>query len=276
MQSIATLLTVHNRKVKTLKCLQYLFAQLPLEDYQVDVYLTDDGCTDGTSEAIRQQFPQVYIIHGDGNLFWNRGMYTAWQEAAKKDYDSYLWLNDDTFVYPNMLSLLLHVSQQKENKAIIIGPTQSADHQMSTYGGRMANGQIAVVNGELTPIHHFNGNIVLIPRFVYEQLGNLDYYFTHSKGDFDYGLRAGKAGIEMYQVGTYLGECELHESLDKWCDPDVPFKQRWKKLHRPNGMPPKEMFYFEKRHKGFIIAIFHYFTVQLRCIFPQIWMKYKS
>lgn len=95
----------------------------------MDVYLTDDGCTDGTPEAVRQQFPQVHIIHGDGNLFWNRGMYTAWQEAAKKDYDFYLWLNDDTFVYPDMLSALLHASQQKENKAIIVGPTQSADHK---------------------------------------------------------------------------------------------------------------------------------------------------
>ena len=79
----------------------------------------------------------------------------------------------------------------------------------------MANGQIAAINGSLTPMHHFNGNIVLIPRFVYQQLGNPDYYFTHSKGDFDYGLRAGKTGIKMCQVGIYLCKCELHESLDK-------------------------------------------------------------
>ena len=241
MQTIAVLLTVHNRKAKTLECLQRLYAQQPLEGYQVNVYLTDDGCTDGTPEAVRQQFPQVHIIHGDGNLFWNRGMYTAWQEAAKKDYE--------------------------------FCPTQSADHQTTTYGGRMANGQIAAVNGELTPIHHFNGNIVLIPRYVYRLLGNLDYYFIHSKGDFDYGLRAGKAGIKMYQVGTYLGECELHESLDKWCNPDVPFKQRWKMLHRPNGMPPKETFHLEKRHIGLFKAVFHYCTIYIRCILPQLWVK---
>lgn len=273
MPNIAVLLTVHNRKAKTLECLHRLYAQLPLDGCQVDVYLTEDGCTDETPQAVGQQFPQVHIIHGDGNLFWNRGMYTAWQEAAKEDYDFYLWLNDDTFVYPNMLSTLLHASQQKENKAIIVGPTQSADHHTTTYGGRMANGQIAAVNGELTTIHYFNGNIVLIPRFVYQQLGNLDHYFTHSKGDFDYGLRAGKAGIKMYQVGTYLGECELHESLDKWCNPDVPFKQRWKMLHRPNGMPPKETFHLEKRHIGLFTAMFHYCTIYIRCIIPQLWTR---
>ena len=130
----------------------------------------------------------------------------------------------------------------------------------------MANGQLTAVNGELIPVHHFNENIALIPKYVYQQLGNLNYYFTHSKGDFDYGLRAGKAGIEMYQVGTYLGECELHESLDKWCNPDVPFEQRWKMLHRPNGMPPKETFHLGKRHIGLCTALFHYCTIYIRCI----------
>ena len=91
--------------------------------------------------------------------------------------------------------------------------------------------KIPTPNGRLTEVTHFNGNIVLIPQYVYHILGNLDYYFTHSKGDFDYGLRAQKKGIKMFQVGEVLGECDLHETLDKWCNPDIPFKQRWKALH---------------------------------------------
>lgn len=87
LRKIAVLLTVFNRKDKTLECLKRLYAQLPLDGYQVDVYLTNDGCTDGTPEAVKKQFPDVNIINGSGNLFWNRGMYTAWHEAAKKDYD---------------------------------------------------------------------------------------------------------------------------------------------------------------------------------------------
>ena len=37
------------------------------------------------------------------------------------------------------------------------------------------------------PVDYFNGNIVLVPQFVFRQLGYLDDYFTHSKGDYDYG-----------------------------------------------------------------------------------------
>lgn len=273
MKSIAVLLTVHNRKEKTLCCLQNLFKQEIPAGYQMDVYLTDDGCTDGTPEVIRIQYPQVHIIKGDGNLFWNRGMYIAWEVAAKsKDYDFYLWLNDDTFAYSEMLVSLLSLGESKYGEAIIIGATLSTDHQSVSYGG-WHNGKLIEPKGQPVDADCINGNIVLVPRRVYHVLGNLDYYFTHSKGDFDYGMRAKKKGIKMYVAGKCLGECDLHESLDKWCDPTVPFKQRLKALYRPNGMPPKETFHLDKRHHGLITALFHYVTIYIRCIFPKIWIK---
>ena len=106
-------------------------------------------------------------------------------------------------------------------------------------------------------------------------LGNLDPYFTHSKGDFDYGLRAQKVGIVIYQAGEVLGECDAHPTLDKWCNPDVPLTQRWKMLNRPNGMPPKETFHLEKRHFGLVTACFHYITIYVRCLWPKLWNKRK-
>lgn len=85
-------------------------------------------------------------------------------------------------------------------------------------------------------------------------------------------MRAQKAGIKMYQVGRVLGECDLHESLDKWCDPAIPLPQRWKMLRRPNGMPPKETFHLERRHYGIFTACFHYITIYLRCVCPRLWV----
>ena len=134
MKTIAVLLTVFNRKDKTLQCLEQLYKLLPLDGYQVDVYLTDDGCTDGTPEAVAEQFLQVNVIHAKGDLFWNRGMWTAWNTAAKaKDYDFYLWLNDDTFVYGNMLKVLTDAAVETNEKAIIVGATESTDHSAITY-----------------------------------------------------------------------------------------------------------------------------------------------
>lgn len=276
MKTIAVLLTVFNRKDKTLQSLERLYKLLPLDGYQVDVYLTNDGCTDGTPEAVAEQFPQVNIIQAKGDLFWNRGMWTAWDAAAKaKDYDFYLWLNDDTFVYDNMLKVLIEAALETKEKAIIVGATESTDHSKITYGGRLKDGKIPPPNGRLVKVNHFNGNIVLIPQAVYRALGNLDPYFTHSKGDFDYGLRAKKLGIDICQAGEVLGECDAHPTLDKWCNPDVPLVQRWKMLNRPNGMPPKETFHLEKRHVGLVTACLHYVTIYVRCLCPKLW-KFKD
>ena len=278
MKIIAVLLTVHNRKEKTLLCLENLYSQEIPNGYAIDVWLTDDGCTDGTPEAIAERFPNVHIIKGDGNLYWNRGMYTAWEAAAKSmDYDYYMWLNDDTFIYNNCIQSLVEASAEKDDKAIIVGATvDTMTKQKLTYGGRIESGEIAPIQGMLTPVDHFNGNIVFVPRSVFRTLGNLDYYFTHSKGDFDYGLRAAKAGIAMYQVGICLGECDAHPALDKWCNPEVPFRERWRMLHKPNGMPPKETFHLERRHYSLTAATKHYFTVYLRCLWPGLWVKVRK
>lgn len=273
MYTIAILLTVHNRKEKTLKCLEYITSQLPIEGYTIDIYLTNDGCTDGTPQAISEQFPEVIIIHANGSLFWNRGMYTAWEKASKtKDCDFYLWLNDDVLIYPELFSMLLQTSKKYFNQAIIVGATQSSDHSKTTYGGRKMKGGLVTPQGIPAEVDFFNGNIVLIPKSVFQIVGNLDSFFTHGKGDFDYGLRARKAGIKIFQAPQYLGECDQHPSLEKWCNPTVSFRQRWKALHSPTGMPPKESFHLEKRHFGIISASFHYLTILLRCCFPKIWI----
>ena len=94
MTRIAVLMTVHNRKAKTVRCLQSLQdTWLPCrEQFGVEVFLTDDGCTDGTADAVSRltlDFP-VRILPGDGSLFWNGGMIQSWKAAlAAGSFDGY-------------------------------------------------------------------------------------------------------------------------------------------------------------------------------------------
>lgn len=275
MKTIAILLTVFNRKEKTIQCLHNIKAQQLPTDIQTNIYIVDGGSTDGTVETVKKNFPEVHIKTANG-LFWNRGMIEAWKMAGNS-YDYYLWLNDDTFIHKDCISTLLYVSTQKRDKAIIMGSTTDTQgNGILTYGGRNETGKVAQSSDDSpVPVVMMNGNIVLVPQAVYRQLGTLDPYFTHARGDFDYGLRARKAGIAMWQAGHPLGECDLHERIDAWCDPEIPLGKRWKLMHRPNGMPPKEIFYLERRHYGLGIALFHYCTIHARCLFPSIWIKFK-
>lgn len=136
MKQIAVLLTVFNRKTQTLQCLENLFKQEIPEGYCIKVYLTNDGCTDGTPQTVKEKFPDVNIIQGDGNLFWNRGMWTAWNAAAKEyDYDFYLWLNDDTYLYGDSILRLITESEKYEFKNVIVGSTCAVGNKDKiTYG----------------------------------------------------------------------------------------------------------------------------------------------
>lgn len=271
MQTIAVLMTVFNRKDKTLECLNQLYSQLPLDNYLVDVYLTNDGCTDGTPEAINQRFPLVYIIHGNGNLFWNRGMYVAWKEAAKKNYDFYLWLNDDTILLPHALKTLLENSHSKHDQAIIVAANRAQNEEKTTYSGHNKQGKITP-NGELQLCDTFNGNCVLIPQFVYQKVGNLDWRFRHAIGDLDYGYRAKKIGIKIYVSSKYLGVCNNNSRLPAWTRKEVPFTKRLRNLYSPLGYAePIPFFHFERKNFGLITAIKHFISIHIRVLFPQLW-----
>lgn len=273
MQTIAVLMTCFNRKAKTLKCLEHLHAQLPVEGYQTDVYLTNDGCTDGTPQAVRTQFPKVHLIDGDGTLYWNRGMYKAWQRAAEaKDYDFYLWLNDDTMIYAQTLRTLLRTSEEYGNRCIVVGSTCAPGNAaVITYGGRRDKEGLLHPAERPLRCDYFNGNIVLFPKPVYQKAGMNDPAFRHALGDFDYGLRAKKSGIQSVLAPGVLGECEGHGSLPVWCDPRQPFKRRWKAFRSPLGHNPEEFFIYACRHQGFALACFHYVTNHLRVVWPWMW-----
>jgi len=278
MNNIATLLTVYNRREKTLKCLKALAdCSLP-ENYAIDIYLVDDGCTDGTTEAVVEHFPQVNIIHGTGNLFWNRGMHLAWTTAVKtKDYDFYMWLNDDTILYPNAILELIETSESVNHQSIICGSTCATnDSSKITYGGRNNIETVIVPNGEKQICKYINGNILLAPLYVYSIVGTNDPFFIHAVGDYDYGLRAHKLGINSIVTPNTLGICDDRSNFAAWCNTKTPVIKRLKLLYSPLGNHPIQFFVYENRHFGFVMACFHFFSLHLRAIFPVLWKNSKT
>ena len=272
MKKIAALLTVHNRKEKTLACLGDLFKQHLPEGVVLEVFLTDDGCTDGTRESVKEKFPQVVIVNGDGSLFWNRGMVAAWKEAAKSDYDFYLWLNDDTFIYCDAIGRLLNSSVSHQDKAIIVGTTSTVGkNEDVTYGGRDVNGNLITDVDEEKQCKTFNGNIVLIPKHVYKKLGTNDPHYRHALGDHDYGLMATQNRIEIWTASGILGECDRHDIPTVWMDPSQPFLKRWKNLFSPLGNNPFEFFYYRKKHYGLAAACMTFASNFLHFLFPKFW-----
>ena len=224
-------MTCFNRREETLRCLDAISSQAGLALLKVSIFLVDDASTDGTASAVRNRFPEVNVISGMGNLFWNRGMRMAFDEARKCDFDAYLWLNDDTMLSPDALSTLLSAwkdLQREGTDAIVTGSTFDRISGRRTYGGFRWTGKWRRTLIPVEPSHipvacdTMNGNCTLIPRRVSEAVGNLDPSFHHSFGDMDYGFRARAQG----------------------------FKRRWRHLNSPKGSPFPEWRLYCSRHLG--------------------------
>ncbi|MFN6569665.1 glycosyltransferase family 2 protein [Dendronalium sp. ChiSLP03b] len=269
---LAVIMTCFNRRETTLNCLHSLYQQTK----SFDVYLTDDGSSDGTSKAVKVFYPQVQILQGNGNLFWVGGMRLAFAEAMQKDYDYYLWLNDDTILESNTLERLLTIHQKllesgREN-SILVGTTQDLITREASYGGAMKSrkwysnkyeflGSTEVIQECDTMF----GNCVLVPRAVVKKVGNLDAAFIHSLGDLDYGLRARKNGCSIWVVPGYVGTCSKNSIRNSWVDTKLSVLERLKKVIQVKAFPLKPWTAFCRRHSG-LFWVIYWFLPYLRAI----------
>jgi GT2 family glycosyltransferase len=258
---IAVLMTSFNRKKMTLEALESLFSQKQVQDLDVTVYLVDDGSRDGTSQAVAERFPLVSILQGDGSLFWNGGMRKAFAHTLAKGFDGYIWFNDDTYLDEDALYRLTACASkvaESLGSAIVVGSTRDPYTGERSYGGvRKKRSGLRLdflpqlpEDGRIVRCDTMNGNFTLIPVAVARRLGNLDGAFRHQLGDFDYGLRATKAGIPIVIAPGYFGYCSDNLSHGTWRDSTQPFAKRWKHLMSPKGAPPREWLLYTRRHFG--------------------------
>jgi len=236
MKKIAAILTVYNRREKTIACLRNLFAaqdaynayrtheapEAEEDSVGLTLFITDDGCTDGTAEAVRKEFVarDIHIVPGDGSLYWAGGMRKAWQTAIDSGtpWDYYLLINDDTYIYNNVFEQLFDSMDYGYRKTgrygMASGITCQPDSpQVITYGGlnfvnKTRGRQILVKpKGEPQRIDMTNANILLVHRSVVDTIGIFHKGFRHSCADNDYSMTASRHGLPTYSTAEVCGEC---------------------------------------------------------------------
>lgn len=235
---IATIITCFNRKNKTLSCLEHVFiatnkyneACEVSKKIEISVFLTDDGCTDGTAEAVinysKERIP-ITIINGTGNLFWAGGMRAAWKEAMKyeKEWDYYLLLNDDTDIDDNCFFTLLEDEKFSlklyGKNAVISGiTTDKNNHSQYTYGGRRFLNRFLGTSVELAYTGRpqecdlFNANILLVPADIVAAVGMFYSGYVHAHADGDYAQMVQRGGYPALVSSKVCGYCEFDHLRD--------------------------------------------------------------
>lgn len=289
MKEIAVLVTCHNRKEKTIKCLKSLYKAIDKfnQESSFDIFLVDDGSVDGTSEEVAKNFPKVNLIKGSGNLYWSGGMSLAWATAlsANPNFDSFLLINDDVVFQEDFLFDLhkthTYCLQYFNQPGIYASSTQTFDSSKISYGGTLILKKGIKINSTkvspsnvVVPCSLANGNILLVTKDVVNSIGILDPKYTHLFADYDYTLTASKKGIPVLVCPGVGGYCE-NDTRIGWLSSGTALKDRIKFLYSLNGLSYKEQLYYLKKH--FKYQLPYYFTMLwLKTLFPSIWDKFKK
>lgn len=286
---IAVLITVYNRKEKTLKCLDSLNnTYLRHPGIELAVYLTDDCCTDGTADAVtnRGYGFELHVLRGNGNLYWNGGMINSWQTAlkAEEQYDGYLWLNDDTWlqsVFWDDLLLADSFSVMKYGRrGIYVGSTCDPDTGKFTYGGFCFVNKWTLKDRFLEPDgEHFqpcqcaHGNITYVSKEVVDACGIFCEDYIHGGADHDYTYLAYKSGFPVLVLPHYAGTCVNDHKKDGYGEFfKMPLKERIKYLNSPFGFNLHNTLLFQKRcfpYRAPFVRCMGY----LKALFPRFYME---
>ena len=279
-KNIAVLITSFNRKQKTLDCLQRIYQQQLPAGFSLTVFITDDASTDGTPEAIIQQYPQVQLLAGTGTLFWAGGMRYTWSKAMESKPGYYLLLNDDTLLYNNAIATVLQTAISQAAPSIIIGSTVDEETGLQSYGGNRLvsvgrwKSAMVPVRDHAVPCDFGNANILLVPANIVENIGILSEGYTHALADYDYTLKAKKAGYSVLMAPGFLGTCK-DDHGNNWKSANVPLKQRIAYLKSPKGLAYHEYLLFIKRHfpTSYPAA---FCKLWVKTLFPFLWDAFKN
>ncbi len=210
---VAVIVPCRNRREKTLRFLKRIYCQTTVN---LDVVIVDADSTDGTVEAVVQDYPDAIVLRVGSNDYWSATTNEGVRFALVHGYDYILTINDDCTIESDHVTVLLNTAL--ESQAKIVGSridylTQPG--MVWSLGSSLIWGpRILQLNGHnllstdlpqvwtenaVVPVDTMPGNGVLIHRSVFEAIGLYeDRMLPHYHGDSEFILRAKKAGIQAW------------------------------------------------------------------------------
>ena len=199
-----------NQEKDTLECLESL-AGMAYPSFSI--LIVDNGSTDGSPDAIerwgRENLP-LTLIRNDTNLGFVRGSNQGMRHALSTDTDYVFLLNNDTIVEPNVLALLVQAAERSGDigmagpKIYQYGKGDILDSAGTRTIPWLAQGFL-LGHGEADrgrydnpgDLPYVTGTALLVKRTVLEKVGLMDEDYFNYFDDFDWGLRARKAGFRL-------------------------------------------------------------------------------
>lgn len=221
-KKIELVIPVYNRREITLQGLRSL-RRINCQNLEVHIIVVDDGSTDGTSEAIQKDFPEVQIIKGDGTLHYAAGTNRGISAALERNPDYIVTMNDDAVFHEQFLQRLVQTAEI--NPRSVVGALLllwnephrvfQVDFKWKTLTGGWIQPENATVFDfpkQAFEVEGMAGNCVLFPVEAVRECGLMDEKkFPHGWGDIQYIVRMKRRGWKLLiEPKSYV-----------WCEPNT-------------------------------------------------------
>lgn len=271
---VAIVIPVHNRKLISLGCLQQLESLSLLQKYLVIV--VDDGSTDGTSSAIKKAYPEVVLLHGNGDLWWTGAIKLGMEYACRSGCEFIIWLNDDCYI-KHRSTIVELVMAARSNPNSIVGSLvmEAADSSQVAFGGKRKNGfAYTMLEPSVSGLYSCDllcGNLVCMPATVIDLIGYPDSdRCPHYGGDFLFLIQARKSGYSLFLDSRYpaFNATSEHTSLtnpDRWLIGDTSVSQILAQVFQPQSFLSWKIWWAllntDYPYCGFLLFFIKYFKL---------------
>lgn len=207
---LSILIPTHNRiniLSKSLESLYDSFLSINEKELKINVIVVDDGSKDGTSEMLKNNFSEIYVINGDGNYWWTKAINEGAKFAIENLNSDYcLFWNDDIFPEKNYFLNLSKILNS--NNCLVVGSKiydfktkelWSTTMYFNKYTGRTGYLIDEEKYNSSTQFKWLTGMGVLVSKEIFDNVGYLDEdNFPQYFGDLDFTLRISKKGYEIF------------------------------------------------------------------------------
>ena len=255
-RKVSIVSAVRDRRDITLQCLKSLDG-IDKTGLEIERIVIDDGSTDGTSNAIRDTFPDVYIISGSGDLWCSGAVNLGVEHALKNEPDYILVINDDTVFDRRFLHAM--VTTAEANPRSIVGALlllwdqphrvfQVAPRWDTLYGGWRHNFEQTVWTMPDQPfdVELIVGNCTLFPAATFREAGLFATRWLPHFGDAEFTPRLRKRGWRLLIDPRARVFNQPNETPPKMSEMNAPqlYDVVWKKYNHAHNLRNRFMMYW--------------------------------
>lgn len=266
MLDVAIIIVSWNVRDYLAGCLTSLYAEIERSELAVQVWVIDNGSTDGTQALLADLFPQTILIQNNRNVGFgsanNQGMTAA--IAVDESVRYFLLLNPDTVVRPGALATLVHFMETHPETGVagarLVYGNGRFQHSAFAFPGLLQlafdlwsmparlydsplNGRYprSWYNGQKTPfaVDFVLGAAMLVRRDVAESTKGFDESYYMYCEEIDWCWRIRRAGWQIYTIpqaeivhfgGESTKQVPAHSILNLWRSRAQLYHQHHKRL----------------------------------------------